>query len=105
MTMIDALPLLLAGATGLLLGVIFFGGLWWTIRKGLSSQLPAFWFLGSLLARTSIVMVGFYFVSGSHWERLLSCLMGFVAARLLVTRLIRSAGADPVLTEGASYAP
>ena len=36
---------------GLVLGAIFFGGLWWTVRKGLSSQQPALWFLGSMLLR------------------------------------------------------
>src|ERR1035438_6381230 len=34
MTMTDALRLVLALVTGLLLGAIFFGGLWWTVRKG-----------------------------------------------------------------------
>ena len=67
---------------GMLLGAIFFGGLWWTVRKGVSSPRPALWFLGSLLLRTSIALAGFYFVSGGHWERLLACLLGFVIARL-----------------------
>jgi F1F0 ATPase subunit 2 len=34
-------------------------------------------------------LAGFYVVSGGHWERLLVCLLGFVTARLIVTRLIR----------------
>jgi F1F0 ATPase subunit 2 len=76
---------------GVLLGTIFFGGLWWTIRKGLSSRQPALWFLGSLLLRMSITLVGFYFVSGGHWERLLLCLLGFVIARFVVMGLTRSA--------------
>lgn len=83
---------LLAGGAGVLLGVIFFGGLWWTVRKGVSSQRPALWFFGSLLLRTSIVLAGFYVVSGGHWERLLACLVGFVIARLVVTRLTRPSG-------------
>ena len=72
-----------------MLGAIFFGGLWWTVRKGVSSTQPALWFLGSLLLRMSIALAGFYFVSGGHWERLLACLLGFVMARLVVTRLTR----------------
>ena len=52
----------------------FFGGLWWTVRKGVSSRQPALWFFGSLLLRMSIALAGFYFVSGGHWERLLACL-------------------------------
>ena len=62
--------LALALSAGVLLGAIFFGGLWWTVRKGVSSEQPAFWFFGSLLLRMSIALAGFYFVSDGHWERL-----------------------------------
>jgi len=88
----ELLTLALALVAGLLLGAIFFGGLWWTVRKGISSKQPAFWFLGSLLLRMSIALAGFYFVSGRHWERLLLCLLGFVMARLVVTWLTRPLG-------------
>jgi F1F0 ATPase subunit 2 len=87
MTMNDFLTLSLALVAGLLLGAIFFGGLWWTVRQGVLSKHPALWFLGSLLLRTGIILAGFYFVSGGHWERLLACLLGFVMARFIVTRL------------------
>jgi F1F0 ATPase subunit 2 len=85
----DTLTLVLAGAAGVVLGTIFFGGLWWTVRRGLSSKQPALWFFGSLLLRMSIALAGFYVVSGGHWERLLACLLGFVVARLVVTWLTR----------------
>ena len=104
--MTETLTLVLAGVAGLLLGGLFFGGLWWTVRKGLSSKHPALWFLGSLLLRTSIVLTGFYFVSGSHWERLLLCLLGFFMAQLVVTRLPGSSGESPTRqTQEASHAP
>ncbi len=86
----DTVMLVLAGGAGVLLGTIFFGGLWWTVRKGVSSPRPALWFLGSLLVRTGIVVAGFYVVSDGRWQRLVAALLGFVIARLLVTRLIRS---------------
>ena len=84
----EALSLAWAMVTGVLLGVMFFGGLWWTVRKGFSSKQPGLWFLGSLLLRTGLALAGFYIVSGGHWERLLVCLLGFFLARLMVTRLI-----------------
>ncbi len=84
----EALSLALAMVTGVLLGVMFFGGLWWTVRKGFSSKQPGLWFFGSLMLRMSIALAGFYFVSGGHWERLLVCLVGFFLARLIVTRHI-----------------
>jgi F1F0 ATPase subunit 2 len=85
----ETLRLAPALVTGVLLGAMFFGGLWWTVRKGVASQRTALWFLGSLLLRMSITLAGFYFASGGHWERLLLCLLGFVTARLIVTRLTR----------------
>jgi F1F0 ATPase subunit 2 len=84
----ETLTLMLAWVVGVLLGTIFFGGLWWTIRNGVSSKQPALWFFGSLLLRMSIALAGFYFVSGGHWERLVACLIGFFMARSIVKRLI-----------------
>ena len=83
----ESLMLGLAFLAGILLGAIFFGGLWWTIRRGLSSGRPALWFLSSLLMRMSITLAGFYFVSGGHWQRMLLCLLGFVIARFIVIGL------------------
>lgn len=81
------LTLALAGMAGLLLGAIFFGGLWWTVRLGVASRRPALLFLGSLLLRTVVVVAGFYFVGDGHWQRLLACLFGFVIARIILTWL------------------
>lgn len=88
------------------LGALFFGGLWWTVRKVVSAKQPALWIFGSLLLRTSAALAGFYVVSGRHLDRLLFCLLGFVVARLLVTRLTRSPGeAERRPTREASHAP
>ena len=81
------LTLALAGMAGLLLGAIFFGGLWWTVRLGVTSKRPALLFLGSMLLRTGVVIAGFYVVSDGHWQRLLACLFGFAIARFIVMRL------------------
>ena len=87
--MTEALSLMLALLTGISLGAIFFGGLWWTVRRVFSSNQPALWFLGSRMVRTWLVMAGFYFVARGNWERLPVCLVGFIAARLMVTRFTR----------------
>ena len=101
-----AMTLTLAWMAGILLGAIFFGGLWWTIRKGVSSKQPALWFLGSMLLRMGIALAGFYFVSGRDWERLLMCLLGFLMARMLVTYLTRlPAGNRTHLEQETSHAP
>lgn len=83
----EILKLFSALVAGFLLGAFFFGGLWWTVQKGLSSKRPAFWFLGSMLLRTGTTVAGFYFASGGHWERLLICLLGFFIMRRIIIRL------------------
>ncbi len=101
----EALTLMLALVAGVLLGAIFFGGLWWTVQKGVSSKRSALWFFGSLLLRTSIALAGFYFIARGHWERLLVCLLGFIIARLIVIQLTRAAEKTTCLPQGASHAP
>lgn len=106
MQILESLTLIAAWAAGVALGAVFFGGLWWTIRKGLASPHAAFWFFGSMLLRTSVAVTGFYVVSGGQWQRLLACLLGFVTARLLVTWLTRpSAEARVSASKEASHAP
>jgi F1F0 ATPase subunit 2 len=102
----ETLTLVLAGAAGFFLGAIFFGGLWWTVRQGVSSPRPAVWFLGSLLLRMSIALAGLFFISRGHWERLAACLLGFIIARFIVLRLTRASIHHPgSRTEEASHAP
>ena len=102
----DFLTLAMAMVAGLVLGAFFFGGLWWTIRKGFLSKQPAVVFFTSLLLRTGIAVAGFYFVSGGNWKRLLLCLLGFVAARGIVTWLTRPPTARQIQSEQeASHAP
>ena len=88
----EALTLVLTLLAGGLLGAVFFGGLSWTVSKGVSSKHPVPWFLGSMVLRTGIALAGFYFIAGGHWPRLLMCLLGFIMARLVVMWLTRPSG-------------
>lgn len=89
--MSDSLVYFLAILAGVGLSAVFFGGLWWTVRKGLTSPHPALWFLGSLLLRVSIVLTALYWISGGQLKRLLACLLGFILARPGVIWLTRMA--------------
>jgi F1F0 ATPase subunit 2 len=87
--MSESLPLALAWVAGLLLGAMYFGGLWWTVRRGVSSAHPARLFLGSLLIRAGVALAGFYLVGRGHWERMALCLVAFIVARETVKALTR----------------
>jgi F1F0 ATPase subunit 2 len=88
--MSEPIPVALALAAGMLLGALFFGGLWWTVRRGMASPSPALWFLCSLPTRLGVVLTGFYYVGGEDWQRWLPCLVGFMLARSIVKHRSRS---------------
>jgi len=83
----EIMSLLPALLGGIVLGVLFFGGLWLTIRKGIHSKRPTLLFMGSLVTRLAIVVLGFYYVGANSWLRILVCLAGFLIARALITRI------------------
>jgi F1F0 ATPase subunit 2 len=91
--MTSTLLLMLAFLSGALLGVVFFGTLWWTVRRGLLSPVSALWFSASSLIRIAVALVGFYVVSHGEWRRLLACLLGFLLARIVVMHVSRKLAA------------
>lgn len=101
--MIETLYLFLACTGGLLLGVLYYGGLWLTVRMGLAGRRPALWFLASYLLRTGTVVAGMYVLSGGLWQRLLVCLLGFLSVRLLMIWFWKKAGSGTSVRE-AGYA-
>jgi F1F0 ATPase subunit 2 len=74
---------------GLVLGTLFFGGLWFTVKKAVTSKIPALWIFSSFLFRIGITLVGFYYVSLGNWQRLLICVVGFVAGRIITLRFTK----------------
>ena len=79
-----------AFAAGLALGIVFFGGLWFTVKNVVKSKIPALWIFLSFFIRMSITLLGFYFISMGSWQRLLISVLGFIAARFLVIWLTKS---------------
>lgn len=75
--------------SGCALGAVFFGGLWWTVRRGAMSPTPARWFIGSLVLRTATVLAGFYAVGAGQPALMGLCLLGFLVARAVVLRATR----------------
>lgn len=83
---INLLPALFVGGV---LGVIFFGGLWLTVRKGLGSKKAGLIFIGSFIVRMGIVLGGFYLIGAGDWRKMLVSLGGFLIARIVITRFTK----------------
>jgi F1F0 ATPase subunit 2 len=89
--MSEPLILILALHIGILLGILFFGGLWLTVRKAMASKIPALWFFASLTIRVGTVLIGFYWVmQRASWIDGLLCLLGFITGRLMVIRFTKT---------------
>ncbi|MEP6751011.1 MAG: ATP synthase subunit I [Bacteroidota bacterium] len=89
--------MILAFVAGIALGIIFFGGLWFTVKKIVTAKIPALWMLGSFIFRVGIVLSGFYFISSGSWQRLVISLIGFTAARFFVIHFTRTIDAKQLL--------
>ena len=89
--MSDIGPIIGALALGMFLGALFFGGLWWTVHRGLTATNPAMWFGVSALARMAMTLSGLYYVARTGWPSLLACLCGLLIARVAATWLTRVA--------------
>ncbi len=85
--MILILVLILAFIAGIALGVWFYGGLWITVRRIVTTAHPMALVLGSFIARSAITLAGFVLVANGSWQNAAACLVGFVVARVLVGRL------------------
>ena len=95
MTMTEMSAFVFAWFAGVCLGLAFFAGLWWSLRKALSSRRAARWHFASLIVRVTFTLTGFYLVGDGDWQRLALCLTGFVMARAVAIRWTRETGHAP----------
>jgi F1F0 ATPase subunit 2 len=86
--MSDLLMLAVDLTGGLLLGAIFYGGLWWTVRR-FAARAAGLLLVLSFLVRANIVLAGFYAVVRTSWYGAAACFAGFLIARIAVTRFTR----------------
>lgn len=84
--MTAGVPTIAAPPAGFLLGLAFFGGLWFTVRALPTSRFPVLLTIASFWARTALAVAGFLLVTGRRWENAILCLAGFLAARVLLGR-------------------
>ena len=85
----SVLYMAMAFLVGMGAGIVYFGGLWWTVRQLPLVRQPALLTIGSILVRTGISLTAFYLASEGHWERILISLLGFIIIRGFLVRRIQ----------------
>jgi F1F0 ATPase subunit 2 len=91
------LTMLWHAAAGLLLGAVlglgFFGGLWYTLQHLPRARHPAALALASLTVRLALAVLGFYLVLRmAAIAGVMGAVVGFLIARIALTRSLASAG-------------
>ncbi len=80
---------LLGVASGLVLGLLFFGALWWTVRGLPRSGRPAFRMGMSFLLRIALLGLGLFLVARLGRVELISAVPGLLAARVAFVERVR----------------
>lgn len=86
--MTDLLAITLPFLTGSTVGWLFYGGLWLTVCKVVTTKRHPLWLPASLLARTIITLVVFFLIFAANSKNFAYCIVGFILARLLVLQLV-----------------
>jgi F1F0 ATPase subunit 2 len=73
---------------GFALGIVFYGGLWLTVRALPKSRHALLIALASFWGRTGLVVAGLLLAMDASWQRALICLLGFAIARIVLARWV-----------------
>jgi F1F0 ATPase subunit 2 len=83
---------------GMVLGVVYFRSLWWTVNRGLRAANPAAWFATTTLLRMALLLGCFRLVLDAGWRRAAACACGVLLGRVVITRIV-------LATSGRRHAP
>jgi F1F0 ATPase subunit 2 len=104
MKMINSFILMEALVAGLLMGIVYFGGLWLTVQRLREARRPALLALGSLAGRLAMMLLVLYLVTGGQWAGIGIYLLGFFIMRtVLVWRW--GPRTSPTAKEGNIHGP
>ncbi len=94
--MIEWLPdLLLPLGLGLMLGGLYFAGLWWTIASLARSRRPGLTLAASFCIRAAFLVAGIVWLTDGQPVRIVAALVGFWISRQLSVRWRIAPVADP----------
>jgi F1F0 ATPase subunit 2 len=91
MTTGDLLAWLVPLAGGAAIGLLYFAGLWATVRRLPSVRRPGLLVFASFVARIAVAVAGFVVLLGGDARRAVVALVGFLAVRTIAVRRGRDA--------------
>lgn len=80
---------------GVILGIIFFGGLYWTVQNLPRAKHPALLMTVSLFFRMGVTVGTFFYVAKGGYKGILLVLAGMLAVRIAMTFTIKNPKEKP----------
>ena len=87
---------------GFVVGILYFQGLWLTIRRYSHDKYLGGRLLVSFLLRLALAMGVFYYCMQNNWQRLVLLLIGFLIGRQVMIRRVRPPSLAPKAEIGES---
>ncbi|MEI6286747.1 MAG: ATP synthase subunit I [Bacillota bacterium] len=76
----------LSVSAGVIAGAVFFGGLWWTVRRVAHVQRVALFLGASFALRAAVMLLALYFSCDNDIIRMAGFLVGFFVVRVIAVR-------------------
>lgn len=75
---------------GIILGILYFGGLYLTVQKINTVKTPALLMTLSLILRMGLLIGAFFYIAKSGFKDILFALVGVILARLVMTFTVKN---------------
>jgi F1F0 ATPase subunit 2 len=75
---------------GIILGIVFFGGLYFTVRKLTEINNPSVLFVFSFIVRMAVLLWGLFYVSKGGYKGVLFTLLGILVIRYIMIFIINN---------------
>jgi len=85
---VSGFAVILSVLIGVALGLFFYGGLWFTVRRLATTPHPVLLTLGSFWIRLVVVLAAFAFLTRAGLEYVALAMASFILGRLAVSRFI-----------------
>ncbi|MEN1760867.1 ATP synthase subunit I [Anoxynatronum sibiricum] len=84
---------------GMGLGLVFFGGLYWSVNQLPTAKHPGFLMVASMLVRMAILLTGLYFLMAGDIKNLLAAVAGVMLVKFMMIAKVRQNSPAPTERE------
>lgn len=74
---------------GIVLGFIFFGGLYLSVERLSQTRYPALMMLGSTVLRMAVLLGGVLLLMGQEWKQAAAALVGIILAKFFMIFFVK----------------